>query len=151
MPRLLALAGVVALAACVHPRTTPGLNEPGLIALRRQIHQNPELAGEERETAALIAERMRQLGLEVRTGVGGHGVVAILRGARPGPVIAYRAEFDAVAETERAQVPFRSRRPGAAHVCGHDVAVAIAVGMAEILAASRARHEWHVEADLSAG
>ena len=143
------MALAMTLAACGHPppTSTPSsprpaasrLDEPGLIALRRQIHRHPELAGEERETARLVAERLRALGLEVRTGIGGHGGVAILRGARPGPVIAFRAELDAVADDEQAPVEFRSTRPGAAHLCGHDIHVAVAIGVAEILAAERDR------------
>jgi metal-dependent amidase/aminoacylase/carboxypeptidase family protein len=115
-----------------------GLDEHGLIALRREIHREPELAGHEEQTARRIADRLRALGLEVRTGVGGHGVVAVLRGARPGPVIAYRADIDAVADDEQAALPFRSTRPGAGHICGHDIHIAVAVGIAEIFAAERA-------------
>jgi metal-dependent amidase/aminoacylase/carboxypeptidase family protein len=139
MRRLASVALALTLGACVRGRPPSGLDEPGLIALRRQIHQNPELAGHEGETAARVAERLRALDLEVHPGVGGHGIVAILRGARPGPVIAYRAELDAVADDEQAPLPFRSIRPGSAHLCGHDIHIAVAVGIAEILAAERAQ------------
>jgi metal-dependent amidase/aminoacylase/carboxypeptidase family protein len=117
----------------------PGLDEAGLIALRRQIHQHPELAGHEVETARRVAEKLRALGLEVRAGVGGHGLVALLRGGKPGPVIAYRADLDAVDDDERAPLAFRSQAHGAAHLCGHDIHVAVAVGIAEIMAAERAQ------------
>ncbi|MDP9863152.1 MULTISPECIES: M20 metallopeptidase family protein [Streptosporangium] len=92
-----------------------------LIELRREIHRHPELAGAERRTAALVADALRGAGLDVRTDVGGHGVVAILD-AGDGPAIGYRADLDAVA------VP-----GGAAHLCGHDVHTAIGVGVARAL------------------
>ena len=111
--------------------------EPDLIALRRTIHENPELAGQEEHTAALIADRLRALGLEVRTGVGGHGVVGVLRGKRPGPTIAYRSELDAVPGNEPPGRPYGSTVPGAFHACGHDLHMAIAVGVASVLSSVR--------------
>ncbi|MEU4218088.1 M20/M25/M40 family metallo-hydrolase [Actinoplanes sp. NPDC026623] len=111
--------------------------EDALIELRRDIHRWPELAGSEQRTAALVADRLRAAGLEVTTGVGGHGVVAILHGDEPGPVIAYRADLDAVADTETFDSDFRSRVPGAAHLCGHDIHTTIAVGAAEGLCRRR--------------
>ncbi|MEU7895278.1 M20/M25/M40 family metallo-hydrolase [Nonomuraea sp. NPDC049152] len=96
-----------------------------LIELRREIHRHPELAGAERRTAALVADALREAGLHVRTGVGGHGVVAILD-TGDGPAIGYRADMDAVA------VP-----GGAAHLCGHDVHTAIGVGVARALASEQ--------------
>jgi metal-dependent amidase/aminoacylase/carboxypeptidase family protein len=115
-----------------------------LIALRRDLHRWPELAGAESRTAALVARRLRAAGLEVSTGVGGHGVVAVLHGARPGPTVAYRADMDAVAADERPGWEFASRVPGAAHLCGHDLHTAIGVGVAEVLARSRERVEGRV-------
>ncbi|WP_406284905.1 M20 family metallopeptidase [Streptomyces sp. NBC_00209] len=120
-----------------------------LIALRREIHRRPELAGEERETAGLVAEQLRAAGLEVTTGVGGHGVVAVLDGSAEGPTIAYRADMDAVDAT-RNVLPFprtgrvydegfASTVPGVAHLCGHDLHTAIGVGIARTLAASSER------------
>ncbi|WP_225994685.1 M20 metallopeptidase family protein [Streptomyces arboris] len=117
-----------------------------LIALRREIHRRPELAGEERETAGLVAEQLRAAGLEVTTGVGGHGVVAVLDGSADGPTVAYRADMDAVDAT-RNVLPFprsgrvhdegfASRVPGVAHLCGHDLHTAIGVGVARTLARS---------------
>lgn len=111
--------------------------EPELIELRRTLHQNPELSGSEQRTAALIAERLTALGLEVRTGVGGHGVVGVLRGEKPGPIIAYRSELDAVPGNEPPGRPYGSKVPGAFHACGHDVHMAIAVGVASVLSTTR--------------
>ena len=118
-----------------------------LIELRREIHRHPELAGEERETAGLVAEQMRAAGLEVTTGVGGHGVVAVLDGSADGPTVAYRADMDAVdARTNALPFPlsdrafdegFASRVSGVAHLCGHDLHTAIGVGVARALAQGR--------------
>ncbi|MEV6013392.1 M20/M25/M40 family metallo-hydrolase [Streptomyces sp. NPDC051976] len=115
-----------------------------LIELRREIHRRPELAGEERETAGLVAEQLRAAGLEVTTGVGGHGVLAVLDGSADGPTVAYRADMDAVdAQTNVLPFPrssrvfdegFASRVPGVAHLCGHDLHTAIGVGVARALA-----------------
>lgn len=115
-----------------------------LIALRRQIHRHPELAGAERQTAGLVAEQLRAAGLEVTTGVGGHGVVAVLDGSADGPAVAYRADMDAVdARTNVLPIPrsgrvfdegFASRAPGVEHLCGHDLHTAIGVGVARTLA-----------------
>jgi metal-dependent amidase/aminoacylase/carboxypeptidase family protein len=113
--------------------------EAGLISLRRDIHRRPELAGNERRTAALAADRLRAAGLSVSTGVGGHGVVAVLDGADSGPTIAYRADLDAVADDELFDSPFASEVAGAAHVCGHDLHTAIGVGVAQVLAQVRSR------------
>ena len=88
---------------------------PELIAFRRDLHQHPELSGAETRTAARVAERLRALGFEVRTGVGGQGVVALLRGARPGPVVACRADLDAVPSDEPDPVPFALLTPGVRH------------------------------------
>ncbi|MFB8210979.1 M20 family metallopeptidase [Streptomyces sp. NPDC056010] len=120
-----------------------------LTAVRREIHRRPELAGEERETAGLVAEQLRAAGLEVTTGVGGHGVVAVLDGSAGGPTIAYRADMDAVDAT-RNVLPFprtgrvydegfASTVPGVAHLCGHDLHTAIGIGVARTLAASSER------------
>jgi metal-dependent amidase/aminoacylase/carboxypeptidase family protein len=83
-----------------------------LIGLRRDIHQHPELAGDESRTSALVAERLRTAGLAVATGVGGHGVVAVLDGVSDGPTVAYRADMDAVNDDERADCAFASQVPG---------------------------------------
>lgn len=112
--------------------------EADLIEVRRDLHSHPELAGEEVRTAAVIARRLESLGLEVRTGVGGHGVVGVLRGELPGPVVAYRADMDAMASAAPDPVDFASKTPGVRHICGHDMHVTVGLGIAEVLAANRA-------------
>ncbi|GIM95895.1 M20 metallopeptidase family protein [Paractinoplanes toevensis] len=118
--------------------------EDDLIQLRRAIHRHPELAGEERETAGLVAEQLRAAGLEVTTGVGGHGVLAVLDGSADGPAVVYRADMDAVDVRYNAlsfprsdrvfDEGFASRVPDVAHLCGHDLHTAIGVGVARTLA-----------------
>jgi amidohydrolase len=105
-----------------------------LIALRRDIHRHPEAAGEERHTAAVVARRLRAAGLDVTTGVGGHGVVGVLTGARPGRTVAYRADMDAVTPDEQI-----AGGTATAHVCGHDIHTTVGVGVAEVLARLRDR------------
>ena len=125
-------------------KTTPALAEEigkrtdGLIALRRDFHRHPELSHTESRTAEIIAERLSAAKLEVRTGVGGTGVVGVLRGDRPGRTIAWRADIDALPLTEILQAPFTSGTPGVMHACGHDGHTAIAITMADIMAARRA-------------
>src|SRR5258706_4255426 len=82
--------------------------DPQVIASRRDIHQHPQLSNRETETAAYVAEHLRALGLEVRTGVAKTGVVAVLRGGKPGPVVALRSELDALPVTEEGELPFKS-------------------------------------------
>jgi amidohydrolase len=114
-------------------------------AWRRDIHQHPELGNRETRTAALVAAHLRGLGLEVRTGIAHTGVVGILRGAKPGPRIAQRADMDALPVTEQVQLPFaskvttefRGQTTGVMHACGHDAHVAILMGVAEVLAGLR--------------
>ena len=108
---------------------------PSLIETRRDIHRHPERSGQEARTAALVARKLRALGLAVRTGVGGHGVVAILRGGKPGPVVGYRADMDAVPSHDPDPVDFRSIVPGVRHICGHDVHTTVGIGVATALAA----------------
>ncbi|MDX1623531.1 MAG: amidohydrolase [Gemmatimonadota bacterium] len=118
---------------------------PEIVRVRRTIHQNPELSNREEETAALVAGRLRELGLEVETGVAHTGIVGVLRGGRPGPVVAVRADMDALPVTERTDLPFRStkrttylgKEVGVAHACGHDVHTSVALGVAVALAEVR--------------
>ena len=125
-------------------KTRPELTEEigkrtdGLIALRRDFHRHPELSHKETRTAEIIAERLHAAKLEVRTGVGGTGVVGVLRGDRPGRTIAWRADIDALPLTEVLEAPFSSGTPGVMHACGHDGHTAIAITMADIMAARRA-------------
>jgi amidohydrolase len=124
-------------------KTTPALAEEidkrtdGLIALRRDFHRHPELSHKESRTNEIIAERLHAAKLEVRTGVGG-GVVGVLRGDRPGRTVAWRADIDALPLTELLEAPFSSGTPGVMHACGHDGHTAIAITMADIMAARRA-------------
>jgi len=108
-----------------------------LIELYRDLHRHPEVSGREERTAGIIAEHLRAMGLEVKTGIGGHGVVGILKGARPGPVVAYRADMDAVFSDAPDPVPFKSETPGVRHICGHDMHVTVALGIAEALVSIR--------------
>jgi metal-dependent amidase/aminoacylase/carboxypeptidase family protein len=111
---------------------------PRWIELRHDLHQHPEPSGAEVRTAAIVAGRLLALGLKVTTGVGGHGVVGLLEGGCPGGVVAYRADMDAVRTNLPDPSPFRAQTPGVRHICGHDVHVAVALGVAEALAAVRA-------------
>ncbi|UCF18891.1 MAG: amidohydrolase [Gemmatimonadota bacterium] len=104
-----------------------------LVELRRDIHRHPEVSGQEERTAKLVAERLRGLGLEVRTGIGGHGVVGILRGDEPGPVVAFRADMDAVYSGAPDPVAFASEAPGVRHICGHDIHTTVGLALAEAL------------------
>jgi amidohydrolase len=124
-------------------KTTPewiqeiGRRRESLVALRRDFHRHPELSFEERRTAEIIAERLNAAGIEVRTGIGRTGVVGVLYGDRPGRTVAWRADIDALPLTELLDQPFVSGTPGVMHACGHDGHTAIAITLAEILAARR--------------
>jgi amidohydrolase len=109
----------------------------GLVALRRDLHAHPELRFCEHRTAKIVASRLRNAGWAVTEGVGGTGVVATLMSARPGPCIAVRADMDALPVQDNKQVPYASRQPGVMHACGHDVHVAVVVGLGERLARDR--------------
>jgi amidohydrolase len=119
---------------------------PEVTELRHRIHQDPELGYKEEHTAALVAEYLRKLGLEVRTGVARTGVVAILHGGKPGPVVAVRADMDALPVIEQTDLPFRSTKKdnylgqdvGVAHACGHDVHTTVQLGVASVLTALKA-------------
>ena len=114
-------------------------------AWREDIHQNPELGNREFRTAKLIAAHLRSLGMEVQEGVAHTGVVGLLKGAKPGPCIALRADMDALPVTERVNIPFASKaravyngqEVGVMHACGHDTHVAMLMATAEVLAAFR--------------
>jgi amidohydrolase len=109
-----------------------------LLALRRDFHRHPELSFEERRTSEIIAERLHRAGLEVRTGIARTGVVGVLRGDRPGRTVGWRADIDALPLHEAVDLPFRSGTTNVMHACGHDGHTAVAIVMAEILAARRA-------------
>lgn len=109
---------------------------PWLSEIRRGIHMNPELGYEEHETARLIAENLESFGLGVRAGVAGTGVVGLLETGRPGPVLGIRADMDALPIEEAGDAPYRSRRPGKMHACGHDAHVSMLLGAARLLSGS---------------
>ena len=119
--------------------------EARMIAWRRDIHQNPELGNREFRTAALVAEHLKKLGYEVREKVAHTGVVAVLKGAKPGPVVALRADMDALPVSEEVDLPFASKvkatwngqQVGVMHACGHDAHVAILMAVAEVFAKLR--------------
>jgi amidohydrolase len=105
-----------------------------LVDLRRDIYMHPELSGQEQRTASIVADHLTEAGLEVRTGIGGHGVIGLLQGQKEGPVIAWRADMDAFAISDILDVPYKSSVPGVKHVCGHDVHTTIGIGIARVLA-----------------
>lgn len=108
-----------------------------MVDQRRDFHINPELSNREERTSRVVAERLRALGLEVKTNVARHGVVAILKGAKPGPVVAVRADMDALPIQENIDVPYKSKNAGVKHACGHDVHMTVALGVAEVLSKMR--------------
>lgn len=117
-----------------------------VVLWRRDIHQHPELGNREVRTAQLVADHLRRLGLEVRTGVAHTGVVGLLRGGKRGPVVALRADMDALPVTEQVDLPFKStaraiyngQDVGVMHACGHDNHTAILMGVAQVLAGMKA-------------
>lgn len=113
---------------------------PELLDLYRWFHAHPELSLKERETAARLAEELRDLGLEVHQDIGGHGLVAVLQGSAPGPVILYRADMDALPVQEATGLPFASKTPGVMHACGHDLHMANAVGVLQVM--SELKDQW---------
>ncbi|HKX57070.1 MAG TPA: amidohydrolase [Xanthomonadales bacterium] len=116
-----------------------------VISWRRDIHQHPELSNRETRTAKLVADHLQALGLEVKTGIAHHGVTAVLRGGKPGPTIALRADMDANPVVEEVDLPFKSTQTaeylgktvGVMHACGHDVHTSNLMGVAEALASLR--------------
>jgi len=121
--------------------------ESKVVAWRRDIHEHPELGNRETRTAKIVADHLRSLGIEVKTGVAHTGVVGVLRGGRPGKVVALRADMDALPVTEQVDLPFASKvtttyngqEVGVMHACGHDTHVAILMGVAEVLAGMKDR------------
>jgi amidohydrolase len=144
----LLFAAAAADAQAFDARIAQGVQRftPKAIELRHTIHQNPELGNREFETAKLIAAHLRELGIEVQTGVGKTGVVGILKGGKPGPLVAIRADIDALPVTEDTPYPFKSTKRGTylgqevgiSHACGHDIHTAVQLGVASILASMKA-------------
>lgn len=97
------------------------------------LHAHPELSGQEKETAAYIAAKLREMGLEPTENVGGYGVTAVIQGRKPGKCVGLRADFDALPITERTGLPFSSQNPGIMHACGHDTHAAMLLGSALVL------------------
>ncbi len=110
-----------------------------LVEIRRDIHSHPELSGMEQRTSRLVAEVLRECGIEVREGVGGYGVVGILRGKRPGGVVGLRADMDALPMEDIKATPYASRVKGVMHACGHDVHTAALLGVAMVLSSLKDR------------
>jgi amidohydrolase len=156
MRRLAPIALVFAFAPTVYAQSSTRTQseidrrakelEAKVVAWRRDFHQNPELGNREFRTAKIVAEHLQKLGMEVKTGVAHTGVVGVLRGGRPGPVVALRADMDALPVTEEVDLPFKStvktqyngQEVGVMHACGHDNHVAILMGVAEMLTAMKA-------------
>ena len=148
-------AALLLVAPTVHAQNTrldaritqlAAQEESKVIAWRRDLHEHPELGNQETRTAALVAEHLKKLGLEVQTGIARTGVVGILRGGKPGPVVALRADMDGLPLTENNDLPFASKvkatylgQPvGVMHACGHDTHVAMLMGAAEVLSQVKA-------------
>jgi amidohydrolase len=139
-----ALLGTVTAHAQISPEQLDAAAskvEARVINWRRDLHQHPELSNRETRTAKLVADHLKKLGLPVRTGIAHTGVTAVLKGDKPGPVIALRADMDALPVTEQVDVPFKStvtaeylgKKVGVMHACGHDAHVANLMGVAEML------------------
>jgi amidohydrolase len=119
---------------------------PQVIAWRRDFHQYPELSNREFRTSKIVAEQLRKMGLEVRTGIAHTGVVGVLQGGKPGPTLALRADMDALPVTEQVDLPFKSvataeyrgEKVGVMHACGHDGHTAVLLGAAKMLSAMKA-------------
>ncbi|HYC60351.1 MAG TPA: amidohydrolase, partial [Thermoanaerobaculia bacterium] len=119
--------------------------ESSVIACRRDLHEHPELGNREVRTAKIVADKLRALGIDVHEKVAHTGVIGILRGGKPGKVVALRADMDALPVTEQVDLPFASKvratyngqEVGVMHACGHDAHVAILLGVAEVLAGMR--------------
>lgn len=134
--------------AKLHAEVDKGLAAvmPQVVTWRRDIHQHPELGNRETRTSALVAAQLKSLGIEVRSGIAYTGVVGVLKGGKPGPVVALRADMDALPVTEQVDLPFKStaktqyngQEVGVMHACGHDNHVAILLGVATVLAGMRA-------------
>lgn len=115
-----------------------------LVEIRRYLHQYPELSFQEVHTPKFIADYHKKLGLEVRTGVGGRGVVAKLKGGRPGKTVALRADFDALPIQEENDVSYRSKVDGVMHACGHDGHTATLLVLAKVLASMKEQLEGNI-------
>ena len=157
------LAAALALAATgaagAEVETLAGGIDAKVLAWRRDIHANPELGNRETRTAKLVADHLRALGLEPRIGIAHTGVTAVLKGGKPGPKIALRADMDALPVTERVELPFASKATatfrgenvGVMHACGHDAHTAILMGVAEALVSMKGRAAGRGDVRVPAG
>jgi amidohydrolase len=151
------LASLVCLASTLPGAATAAIDDaaldaaasavmPQVIVWRRDFHQNPELSNREFRTSKIVAEQLRKMGLEVRTGIAHTGVVAVLKGGKPGPTVALRADMDALPVTEQVDLPFKSvataeyrgEKVGVMHACGHDGHTAVLLGAAKMLSEMKA-------------
>jgi len=114
-------------------RTLTERIEPALVEIRRDLHAHPELGFQEVRTAGVVARELNRLGIPHRTGVGKTGVVGLIEGGRPGPVLAIRADMDALPIQEESGLPFASIAPGLMHACGHDIHTTTLIGVAGVL------------------
>lgn len=110
---------------------------PDMIQWRRYLHRHPELSFQEKETSRWIAERLQEIGCEVETGIGGYGLIARIRGDRPGPVVALRADIDALPIQDEKTCDYTSSVPGVMHACGHDAHTASMLGIAQYYCSQR--------------
>ncbi|MBO9609104.1 MAG: amidohydrolase [Paenibacillaceae bacterium] len=110
---------------------------PDMVVWRRHLHMNPELSYREEKTSRFVADVLESIGIEVRTGVGGYGIVGLLRGGKPGPTVALRADMDALPIQDEKTVPYKSQVPGVMHACGHDGHTAALLGAARLLAGGK--------------
>src|SRR5262249_34975518 len=125
-----------------------GQVEPHVIKHRRYLHEHPELSNREFETAKYVATHLKELGLEVQTGVAKTGVIGVLKGGKPGPVVALRGDMDALPVTEEVDLPFKSKVKstfdgkdvGVMHACGHDAHTSMLLGAAEVI--SQLKDQW---------
>ncbi len=115
---------------------------PDVVKWRRDFHTHPELSNREERTSRVVAERLREIGVDgIKTGIAHHGVVALIKGNHPGPVVALRADMDALPITEQTGLPYASKNQGVMHACGHDAHTAILLGTAKVL--TQMRDEIH--------
>jgi metal-dependent amidase/aminoacylase/carboxypeptidase family protein len=108
-----------------------------IVEIRHDLHKHPELSGKEERTSGVIAKQLKSMGLDVTTNVGGYGVVGVLQGKPGGPVVAYRADMDALPQNIREDVPYKSVHKGVSHACGHDVHVTVGLGIAKVLSSMK--------------
>jgi hippurate hydrolase len=121
--------------ASAQPSLSPELGE-----LYRWFHAHPEISNNEEKTASRLADELEKMGLQVHRGIGGHGVMAVLRGQAGGPVVLYRADMDALPIEEATGLPYASQNQGVMHACGHDIHMTVAVGALQKL--SQTREDW---------